>query len=399
MGTGSSKTRVLPFSHPQHTVSGADFYWACRNGNLQVAKNIYPHLTYEQLNEVQPNGSTALHDACARNHIHVVKFLLEIGCSRTTLNSQHQTAYEVASPEIRKLFKRPPSERFVQQHAGALVKNNSFNNAKDDELETPDDWVTGRTSDYSTYEAQFMLALGQSNSVFKNIVKKRLERNHNEELLKLFNKSIPPTHNNYNEAKWGIEKFFQKLGVQHLIILYTMETDFYKNLKDEADALTAVLYLNLHELRNRSFTGRSYRGAIMTQNDLDAYRWASQKKESWRTHILETRILQSTSTEKSVALDFLGGQRDSNHFSVLIEFEFSNHCPTAINLSKLSEQLPCLSQYENENEVLVLPFTLFTLRDFKENDTDADYRIILQYYPTPKRSLRKAASESENFFI
>ncbi|CAF0934134.1 unnamed protein product [Adineta ricciae] len=399
MGSGSSKTRVLPFSHSQHTVSGADFYWACRNDNLQAAKNIYPHLTYEQLNEVQPNGSTALHDACARNHIHVVKFLLEIGCSRTTLNSQHQTAYEIASPAIRELFKRPTSERFVQHYAGGLIKNNSFNNAKDDELETPDDWVTGRTSDYSTYEAQFMLALGQSNSVFKNIVKKRLERNHNEELLKLFNKSISPIHGDYKNAKSLLEKFFQKLGVRHLITLYTMETSFYENLKDEADALTAILYLNLHELRNRSFTGRSYRGATMNQSDLDAYRWASQKKESWRTHILETRILQSTSTEKSVALGFLGGQHGSDRFSVLIEFEFPDHSPTAINLSKLSEQLPCLSQYEDENEVLVLPFTLFTLRDFKENDTDADYRIILQHYPTPKRSLRKAASESDYFFI
>ena len=135
----------------------------------------------------------------------------------------------------------------------------------------------------------------------------------------------------------------------------------------------------------------------MNQSDLDAYRWASQKKESWSTHILETRILQSTSRKKSVALSFLRGQHGSDRFSVLIEFEFPDHCPTAITLSKLSEQLPCLSEFEDEDEVLLLPFTLFTLRDFKENDKDADYRIILRHHPTPKRSLRKAASESEYF--
>ncbi|CAF0940235.1 unnamed protein product [Adineta steineri] len=403
MGNRCSKKRVLPFSlsyghnQSQDNNLGVDFYWACRNGNLQTVIDIYPKLAYKQLNEIQPNGSTALHDACARNHPHIVKFLLDNGCCRTTLNSQHQTAYELASEEIKRLFDRPWSQRFVQERGADLFCDRPSGDSQDQLIERPDDWVTGRTNIYSTYEAQFMLALGQSSSMFKNIVKKRLERNHNEELLNLLNKSITSTNPEHREAKDLIDKFLNKLGVHHLITLYTLETDFYRNLRQEADALTAILYLNLKELQNRAFKGRAYRGAGMTESDLDAYRWALQKKETWHDNLLETRILQSLSIKKSVALEFAKNSSDANLFSVLIEFEFSEYCPTAISLFKISNQLPGLSNYEKEAEVLLLPFTLFKLQDIKADLEQREYRIFLKHQQTPKESLRQAAGEVSYF--
>jgi hypothetical protein len=302
MGTCASTSRVLPFSY-HHGQSqshegnlGGDFYWACRSCNLQAVINIYPKLTYEQLNQIQPHGSTALHDACALNHPHIVKFLLNNGCCRTTLNGQNKTAYEIAATEqIRKLFDRPCSQRFVQEQG-----TNSFNfcaegDGNNKELERPDDWVTGRTWTSITYEAQFMLALGKSSSLFKNIVKKRLERDHHAELLNLLNKSITLNHHEYPKAINLYEKFLNKVGVHHLITLYTLETGFYDALKKEADALTAILYLNLSELQNRAFKGHAYRGGKMTENDIDAFRWGLKIEKSWHANLLETRILQSMS--------------------------------------------------------------------------------------------------------
>jgi ankyrin repeat protein len=109
MGIRSCSRHIVPL-HNSHSQSkennlGGDFYWACRNGDLEMVKNIYEQLTYDQLNEIQPNGSTALHAACSGNHPHIVKFLLDNGCSRTILNNQNKIAYDIAATDkIQRLF-------------------------------------------------------------------------------------------------------------------------------------------------------------------------------------------------------------------------------------------------------------------------------------------------------
>lgn len=406
MGIKSSKTSILPFHHHRSTSQGdhlaSDFYWACRNGDLQSAQNIYPKLTYEQLNQIQPNGSTALHAACSMDHPHVVKFLLENGCCRTVLNGQKQTAYEVAATEaIRRLFDRPWSQRFVQDKGTNVVDILSAENSNStaNKLEEPDDWVTGRTSAYDTREAQFMLALGRSSSIFKKIVMRRLIDKYHTELLNLLNRTIPVDDRQHKKALDLYQKYLNKEGVHHLLTLYTMETGFYRALQGEADAFASVLYLNLSELQSRAFTGRAYRGMAMIENDIDAYRWALNKKESWHKNLLETRTLLSMSIRKEVALGFSKGGVHPSNRSVLFEFEFPEICPTAIKLFKVSDNLPCLSDFGPEAEVLLLPFTLFQVKDIHVDPERGEYRVSLIHVPTRKRSLRKGAGQAGSFFM
>jgi hypothetical protein len=403
MGNGSSTTRVVPFHHQDDSqvhaknLSG-DFYWACRNGDLQLVEKIYPELTYEQLNQIQPNGSTALHAACSLNHPHIVKFLLDNGCCRTRLDSQKRRAYEVAATEeIRILFDRPWSQRFVQEQGAELFNFCSSDDTTEKKLKKPNDWVSGHTWKSFTYEAQFMLALGKSSSCFKNIVKKRLESNHHEALLNLLNKSIGQNDPMYPEATNLFEEFLSKADVDPLLKLYTLQTGFYGALQKEADALTAIIYLNLTELQNRAFQGQAYRGAAMTDNDLDAYRWALKKKESYHEYLLQTRTLQSMSLKRNVALGFAKTNPNDPRYSVLFVFDFPELCPTAINLNKISEQLPCLSAYGQEAEVLLLPFTLFKVKDIKADPERHEYRILLIHEPTPIKSLRRAAARLKCF--
>ena len=69
MGADASKTSILP---PRKPGEASEFYWACRNGNVETVRKMLPNMTYEQVNQIEPNGSTALHAACFYNHPQVV---------------------------------------------------------------------------------------------------------------------------------------------------------------------------------------------------------------------------------------------------------------------------------------------------------------------------------------
>ncbi len=83
-------------------------YMACRNGDLDIVQQLLPTLTLDEINQIEPNGSTSLHAACYFNHPQIVKLLLDCGALRTTLNSHGCTAFdEAATDQIKELFPRP----------------------------------------------------------------------------------------------------------------------------------------------------------------------------------------------------------------------------------------------------------------------------------------------------
>ena len=120
----------------------------------------------------------------------------------------------------------------------------------------------------------------------------------------------------------------------------------------------------------------------MTENDIRAYRWALQRPDQ----VLETRTIQSMSLDESVARSFTHSEqpRHDRRNRVILIFDFPETCPTAINLNRISEKLPALSVQQDEKEVLLLPFTLFSVREIKVDSKSGEYRITLTYIPTPK---------------
>ena len=385
MGICSSNMNKLP---PRVPGQANPFYWACRNGEIDKVRKMLPNLTYEQVNEIQPNGSTALHAACFYNHPQIVQLLLNSGCSRTIVNSHGNTAYqETTIPEIRTLFERPPSKRFVDENATESFKllTKDGNDVKKGS-NVPDDWVKGHTSADDAHEAQFMIAMASSSNPLKQIVKSQAEKESIQNVTELVSHSVPEKHLKYKTMRELYDKFMKKMGVGHLLSMYTLETPLYKNLQTDVDSFTVLLYFHLDELQDRTFQGRSYRGATMTQSDIGAYRWALEREG----YVLETRVLQSTSLEKSKAQMFAALKPNEGphvRHSVLLTLDFPQKCPTAINLNKISETIPALSEFEDEQEILVLPYTLFSVRDIKIDSQSGQYRITLTNVPTPKTSL------------
>ncbi|UJR18073.1 hypothetical protein I4U23_004973 [Adineta vaga] len=380
MGIGSSKKTGFKIGE------ASPFYWACRAGDIQTVRKMLPNMTYEQVNQVERNGSTALHAATYHEHSHIVRLLLESGCSRTTQNRHGLTAYQEASTdEIRALFDRPTSNRFLDEHMTDtfLVVSHTGDNV-DMEDGIPDNWFKGHATAKTAYEAQFMHAIADSSGLLKNIVQNRIEAESKKQLRHLVSRTINEEHGQHACANQLYEKFRKELDIPSLLTMYTLETPLYSALQNEADSFATMIYLHLSELKDRAYKGRAYRGGRMTDNDIRAYRWALQRQEQ----VLETRTIQSMSLNKSIALSFTQSIRrgyDPRH-AVLLIFDFPEICPTAINLNKISEKLPALSAFEYEEEVLLLPFTLFSVKEIKIDSTSSDYCITLSHRPTPKGS-------------
>ena len=175
-----------------------------------------------------------------------------------------------------------------------------------------------------------------------------------------------------------VSKYAKTKNVEHLLRLYSLDTPFYKNLgtKREAECLLLPLLFKLDRLQKRAYQGRSFRGVVMTSKDLRAYQWALKHKAS----ILSTRSFCSTSVDENVAHDFLDSS-SSPGIPVLMVFNFAEKCNSALQLFRLSDTLPSISDFEDEWEVLVLPCTLFHVTGIKIDEVTGQHTIYLENVP------------------
>ena len=192
-------------------------------------------------------------------------------------------------------------------------------------------------------------------------------------------KHVTSSHSEYNKASALVSEYGKTKNVEHLVRLYSLETPFYKNLgpREESGCLLFPLLFKLDSLKNRAYQGRTFRGLTMTSTDLQAYRWAMKLKAI----ILSTDSFCSTSIDENVARCFMGPS-SSTSIAVLMVFNFSDHCDTAIQLFRLSDTLPSISDFEDEQEVLILPMTLFHVTDIKIDEVTGQHTIYLDNLPT-----------------
>ncbi len=108
-----------------------------------------------------------------------------------------------------------------------------------------------------------------------------------------------------------------------------------------------------------------------------------------QNRVVKTRNFSSTSQDKRASLFYscFDAPPVDNLYSILLVFEFLTPCKTAINLSHISEHLPPLSQFQDEDEVLILPYTLFKVVKVTEPTETEPFSIYLQNEPVPEQSL------------
>lgn len=174
----------------------------------------------------------------------------------------------------------------------------------------------------------------------------------------------------------NLSQNIQKPGMLNISYVSThLKHPFYKNLGrgDSTACLLDPLWDNLYSLKKRAYQGRSFRDLAMTPKDLRSYRWALRNKGS----ILTIQSFCSTSVDENVARGFIS-TASANSIPVLMVFNFSAKCYTTLQLFRLSDTLPSISDFEDERELLVLPKTLFHVMDIKIAEVTGQHTIYLE---------------------
>ena len=404
--------QILPHRHGGET---SKFYFACENGDINTVKQMLATIPYYQLNRLEPNGNTALHAATCFGHLDVVRLLLhQYGCQRQQKNRHGLTAYEVAqTDEMRQLYRRPSNKNqfsdgpngntkklFQIVSSASLKVETDGGDADENNIVKPDQhWLVGYETNREVenqlvgvngFKALFQSRVGRhimgqamklkfakdsgySEEEYAYVTNKKYAK---EALQKILDEDVTANHPEYEHCCQLLKEYIHHGTIESLLTLYTMETPFYSQLWEVSSPLGFPLFLHLPDLKQRYYQGRSYRGVKMTRHDLCEYRWAWKNKDS----LISSLTFASTSMTRDIAEQFATPCSSSpDEISVLLIFHFPQPCDTAINLSKIPEhRLPCISNFEDEQEVLVGPRTFFKVKEIQINQPNGQNIIYLE---------------------
>lgn len=416
MGNTDSVVSHRSQSMHRSSICTVPLYEACRIGDEEMVRDLLQKYSVSDLNRAQTSSdrNTCLHIAAANGHDNIVEMLLKHGCYRSSiLNSQNQSAYDVAASNkesTRLLFLRheqnnpsSKSSRFFENNASDCFDviqlednqdNRDNNDKKPATAERKPIVQTFKTEKEKKHEVDYSASSkAMCQSSFCRFCVNHL---HSDEPLEQ-DTIIKRLQNLLEEVKMSdaddlpkVDDLIQKYqcdnaSIEYLLHLYTLETQFYRLLKRDCIPLAIPLFINLPKLKDRYFKGRVYRGMHMNYEQLLTYQIAMEVPGT----ILQTRSFSSTSVNRSIAEEFAYSKKSNEkEFCVLFIYDFPDPCDQAINLSRVSADRPSLSEYQDEQEVLILPWTLFEVKRVrKSTDEDDLCTIHLTNVIIPKKNL------------
>lgn len=317
-----------------------EFYFACRNGNIDKVRDLLPNMSLEEIDKIEPNGSTALHAASYYGHEEIVKLLLERGASRSIQNRHNCLPYdETGKKEIKKLFLRESaSTRFSDDGSGRI------------------DWMKCDAAaeelakDYRFRHAGFGW---KSKHISHRIKYIRKEMSHtDEERIGQFLDAAEATED-----------------PKYLLKAYTVESDFYKKLnKDLATkhfdqgtnfGITYFIefFYNNPAFDELSFKGKVYRGMSVTQEDLMQYGVGGK---------VMNKAFMSTSKNRQRAEEFAVKNATNRKTQEGERVKLSALCMYELVNDRTGLDVERISEYAMEEEVLVGPYTAFIIQAIRK---------------------------------
>ncbi|CAF2617832.1 unnamed protein product [Rotaria sp. Silwood2] len=364
-------------------------YNLCKENEIEQVRNMLQ--TINNRNIINKNhtsiGSTCLHVACYYGHLEVARILLQYGALRSIRNLPHKlTPYEEASTDdIKQLLLEKKQ----------FCSNNDYNYIEwsmigDDLLDKRREFR--RMIDlYKNYDNQHLISKLLVEVIDYYLDEYLINQCNNTENLEHQNirKQIEIIRECFKEA---IEKqdyltyfikaytsttcFFEELN-KHLA-LYILDnfdqtkyfSDHYRLVNCLSHIVTLLIYHpNLPQYR---FQGVCYRGMTITEHDLDQYQV--------NQHILNYSFL-STSLARTVAEMFAGvGQQSQMRHTHQSHrpLQYSCLCKYLIKQNSTAINIESLSIRPDEQEILILPFSVFKVINIIRNDLDSTNTISIE---------------------
>lgn len=333
------------------TANVSDFYLACRNGDIDMVKRRLPTIPVKVLNSLEANGSTCLHAAAYHGHIDIVRLLLAHGASRRIINRYGCTPLDEAkTQEIADLFPRT---------GDALKKRYSDSPAQQPEWQFEQDSAESfsRATNWGCIKDR-----GIKKTIKKIEKAQALDDDPNDPSTKI-------VQNHFNEA-------LETNNPIPLLKAYTVESQFYKRLNHEmATGTKRQVFKKL----TKKWTGY-YTGVIVNNPAFDPFRFTGQTYRGMQINpsdfaqykvgvALSNKSFQSTSKSWKIASGFaLPSRPTPGKIPVVIIFEITDP-KSALSIEQISE-------YQNEEEVLIVPGTLFLVAYI--NQDEVPYEVHLE---------------------
>lgn len=334
----------------EQTGKCSEFYEACRTNRIDDVKRMLEELTQDQIDQIEPNGSTALHAASYHGHVAIVRLLLDRGADRAIQNKFQCLPFdEAANDEIKQLFLRIPNSNRLITDMGTI----EWELIADDALEK------------AIEERDVLEMVYQKNSIEKMLEKIKIN---------YIEKGLANT-----EKIRSIEHFFEKAirdkDPTWIIKAYTAETDFFNVLnaetaggasKFQAERRYIIALLMFHPILNAySFSGMAYRVMQITQHDLTRYQVGKFSM---------TKSFLSSSIQEEISAWFLTRQQASQDTSVPrtrhkpdgTKVKIWVMCIYHIRHPRTALHIENISQYTTEGEILIMPFTVFKVKQIKK---------------------------------
>ncbi|CAF1114349.1 unnamed protein product [Rotaria sordida] len=296
-------------------------------------------MSLEEINKLEPNGSTALHVAAYRGHEEIVQLLLQKDACYTTVNKYNCTPLDEAKTDrIKQMIRRRMNKtRFISESIEWILQTDK--------------------ADFQAHQYWTKLETYGRDPQFHKLID-YIKRNYLEKDLKSI-EDIDTIIRYFNIA-------IDKRDPVYLLQAYTAETGFYSTLNvhltqirlenlTNNENLSQAYYIGIiarhPKFETFSYTGEAYRGMMITNNDLKQYEIG--------TRIL-TKTFSSSSKRLNIALGFLDDKRHTDdRLSTICTYEIRNQ-RTALDIQDIS-----LFQYEEE--VLILPYSAFKIIDIQIN--------------------------------
>ncbi|CAF3289481.1 unnamed protein product [Rotaria socialis] len=343
-------------------------YRACEIGDLNTVRQLLPYFPHTQINQIQYRENSALDVAVANGHQDIVQYLLNYDYFRGPLiDPRSERQQQFFGFLVKRLF--DPDGRFIERDLNDCIGfQPSFQNVRE------------HISIDHAQSSQFFMRIANASPLVRPFISLAVKRKCIDNLT-LIIESTRHTHGNETckELNKLYDSFLKHHNFNALIKIFTLATPQMSTiLRSNSVSYTTLIYLNLREFQNRAFQGLSYRGLKESPLNFEHYRSAMEHE-----HIIELKSLMSTSKSEFISEIYRSDAMVLNAHLMIIKFDFmDNKCPTALDLT----QDPCVAQFPDEEEVLVLPHTLFRVTHIhhtlatKENPCER-FTITFKYEP------------------
>ncbi|CAF0930724.1 unnamed protein product [Rotaria sordida] len=333
--------------------SPSQFYFACRNNDIETVRRLLDEYPLEDLDKMESNGSTALHAACFYKNIDIVKLLLDRGFTRRVINKyNYKPLDECESEEIRQLFIRPKvSNRFggdvsyeQEKLTWIIINKNEQNIIHDRVLDT----YNGNRLEYKLFHGDKILQQLDNNMSKLDVIRRLFHRAINEKdctrLIQAYTTDTDFSNQINNYLIRQSEEITNDSCTQVNVISEFIDTIFFNH--------------QLHE--QYQFQGICYRSIkIKSDNDLNIYRIGTK---------LINRTFISATKDRQFAEKYVADRNAEKKYAAIISFEIRQF-NTALDIENLSE-------FPNEKEILIMNKRIFKVIRIKmKNSFDVEIEL------------------------